>query len=86
MGSDVDKPSRGPLGVDGKKTSFSGTINRPVKQMRLEDGKGSSFSAGGLSASVDTNGSGQLGVASDPRLAPNSEKPTAMVCDLLHYQ
>lgn len=88
MGSDVDKSSQVPLGVDGKRNvlhGFSGTTNRPVKQIKLEDGKASPFSAGGLSASIGINGSGQLGIASDPNLAGTqlSEKPTSLVRDLL---
>ncbi|XP_004141001.1 cleavage stimulating factor 64 [Cucumis sativus] len=84
VGSDVDKSSPVPLGVDGKRTmlhGFSGTTNRPVKQIKLEDGKGSSFLAGGLSTSIGTNGSGQLGIASDPNVTGTqlSEKPTSLL-------
>jgi len=88
VGSDIDKSSLVPLGVDGKRNmlhGFSGTTNRPVKQIKLEDGKGIPFSSGGLSASIGTNGSGQLGIASDPHLAGThiSEKPTSVVRYLL---
>ncbi|KAG6578854.1 Cleavage stimulating factor 64, partial [Cucurbita argyrosperma subsp. sororia] len=84
VGSDIDKSSLVPLGVDGKRNmlhGFSGTTNRPVKQIKLEDGKGIPFSSGGLSASIGTNGSGQLGIASDPHLAGThiSEKPTSVL-------
>ncbi|XP_023550987.1 cleavage stimulating factor 64 [Cucurbita pepo subsp. pepo] len=84
VGSDADRSSQVPLGVDGKRKiphGFSGTTNRPVKHIKLEDGKGSPFSAGGLSASVGNNGARQLGIASDPNLPgiQISEKPTSML-------